>query len=151
MSKSNDPQVAEVWPMLVAQWQAQWGDQQAQWLASYDYLFEQSQDVANRVLTACEQLQQSLDPSAEQDHQALQLIMQAQAFADLHGQILQRMTHQLQAQHLQMQAWFGDYEVAEVSDAQLQQGIGPASSARGKQEGVASQQEADDLLAQLGL
>lgn len=151
MSKSNNPQLADVLPSLVAQWQTEWGDQQAQWLASFEYLFNQTQDVANRVLTACEQLQQSLDPSAEHEHQALQQIIQAQAFADLQGQVLKRMTKELQAQHMQMQAWLGEYQEAALSDAQLQQGIGPASSSRGKQDGVTSQQEADDLLAQLGL
>lgn len=136
---------------LIEQWQAVWGGQQAHWLESFDYMRTQTQTSAHTVLAACEQLQQSLKGATESDHQALQTIIEAQAFADLNGQVLTRIIEELRGQHEQMQAWLGEYHNQALTAEQLEQGAGPASSSRRKEDSVTSQQEADDLLAKLGL
>lgn len=153
MQDSSTEQTSKVLQELVACWRNEFGDQQVQWLESYDYLFEQSQETANNVLEVCEQLQQSVSDSDQATHTALQKIMQAQEFADLHGQVLNRLRSELQSQHEKMRALLGDYRIADIADntQQLEQGIGPNITKRSKQDSVSSQQEADDLLAQLGL
>jgi chemotaxis protein CheZ len=152
MQDASTVQTSSALQQLTEFWQNEFGDQQAQWLESYEYLFEQSQQTANTVLEVCEQLQFNVDDGDQATHVALQKIMQAQEFADLHGQILNRLTSELRSQHEKMREILGEYRTNSDDDAeQRKQGMGPNISRRSKQDSVSSQQEADDLLAQLGL
>ncbi|SFR59115.1 protein phosphatase CheZ [Thiomicrospira sp. ALE5] len=136
---------------MISLWRDQLGDQQLQWLEAYDYLFNRSQDAANEVLEVCEQLQSSLTKE-DAMHLAIQKIIQAQEFADLHGQLINRLKAELLDQHQKMSALLGEFNIAERDEgSNLAHGVGPNITQRSKKDSVSSQQEADDLLAQLGL